>query len=742
LGFLFTRILQIPEAVKSFLSLPSIIIIPVLVGKILTFVISKKYTYLKNLNAFSHLILEWIFGILITTIIAIDLQYLEIFWLFYVLLTLLILIGVLFSLIENKWNLHFQTPRELSIYILVSSFIGIIPPIIASLFIPFPFFGMNHDQPKFLIQPVIRALEDSYLMMDTRVPEVLLSVVACGIFNVDPAAFAWSARFFISAIQATGTFLLIYRVFKNKDLALFTTLISSFLLSAGANPLGHLFFDIPAQHFKSSTILFSIFPSILLLAEEYISRRYGNWKLCVKHLFILFITMTTMYIYFRFSEVRFLGLPHYFKLVKWNPLIVPIFLLIGILISLSIIRRNKAEFFIIFSITLTFLLIHPDEAPLFMSIFYTYLMLNVLNKLKKVKFITRIVVVISMLYVGTAKYLEKFFAYQIEFISNIINSFIGLSISTWGIDFKIKDLLHGNNILFFTLFIFGSIFIFKSKMQSPEMRYLVLSWICLAVYMLPITWTYRIFKELNLFMAYVIAFLLLSLFDYIGRFRIRLLFIKKSKELRMDAYRLLMLSFLAVILILLLAQPLYYRFSYHCKYFPQKEMQTQITIEEWEAALWMRKNLPKNAILISDYFSMWILTPLSNKVWAAEKSMDPPEQVPGLLPQLQYIKHQIFQASSSESAYRAIINIKPIWVEEQYVNYIKGNAVEKNYTWIIVISKRTSEWVRLKDYYGFVWCWEKPEIDEKLVALFQNEHYFKIVYKNDFLYVITVNEEA
>jgi len=260
--------------------------------------------------------------------------------------------------------------------------------------------------------------------------------------------------------------------------------------------------------------------------------------------------------------------------------------------------------------------------------------------------------------------------------------------------------------------------------------------------MLPITWTYRIFKELNLFMAYVIAFLLLSLFDYIGRFRIRLLFIKKSKELRMDAYRLLMLSFLAVILILLLAQPLYYRFSYHCKYFPQKEMQTQITIEEWEAALWMRKNLPKNAILISDYFSMWILTPLSNKVWAAEKSMDPPEQVPGLLPQLQYIKHQIFQASSSESAYRAIINIKPIWVEEQYVNYIKGNAVEKNYTWIIVISKRTSEWVRLKDYYGFVWCWEKPEIDEKLVALFQNEHYFKIVYKNDFLYVITVNEEA
>jgi hypothetical protein len=222
-----------------------------------------------------------------------------------------------------------------------------------------------------------------------------------------------------------------------------------------------------------------------------------------------------------------------------------------------------------------------------------------------------------------------------------------------------------------------------------------------------------------------------------GKLKLRFSLLKTSKTLEMAKFRILAFAIFVIVLVPPLVQPLYNRFSYHFEGFPQEGIQSQVTLDEWEAALWMRKNLPNNVILVSDYFTMWFLTPLSNKVWAVVKSCDPPEQVPGLLPQLYYIKHDIFQANTSEEAFKAIINIKPFWPEEDYLNYIDKNMSEK-YGWVIVISKRTLEWVRINGYYGFVWTWKQVDMESEMLKLFEDEHYFKLVYKNDFLYVYLV----
>lgn len=736
LGFFITRFPLIPEIIKSFLSLPSIIILPCIFGEVLIFLCRKLEYINNNFDLISRVTIEWILGTLILTIIAIELQYFNVFWLFYPIVYGVLLLAAVRSLLDKSERHYARWRGEQAAFITISALFGLLPVTIASLFIPFPLFGINHDLPRMLVQPTLRAIEDNYLMLDTRVPEVLLSVLACHFFNVDPSSFAWSARFLLGAVFGVGTYLLVFKVSGDRYIALLTTLVASFILSAGANPLFTVFFDIPAQHFRSNTILLSVFPWVLLLAEKHVGEAYKNWRTLFKHLLLLFPLTLVMFTYLVFSEVIYFGLPHYYKLVNWNPLVIPLFLAGGIGLSQYMIKENKVEFLLIYLIALTFFLIHAEETILYMLILYLYLLFASLENHKNNNNFMRIIVAIAVVYVTLCKFLPLSIS---EVLNNLTKLFIHLEVQ-WDINFKFNELLHEWNLLFMVLFIMGSLTILTSQ-DKHSLRFLSIAWLCLFIYFLPIPWTYRVFKELKLFMAYVITFPFSLLANYVDKVRIHILLSRKSKMsnlVKLRISRIHILIMLIIILLLLLVQPIYDRFSYWCEYFPQKGIQTQITLEEWDAALWMRKNVPKDAILISDYFTMWVLTPLSNKVWAVEKSMDPPEQVPGLLLQLRYIKHSIFQANSSEDAFKAALKVKPIWVERLFVKHING--VEESRTRVIVISKRTSEWVRLDGYYGFTWIWSRSEIDSRLLALFQDDRYFKLIYKNDFMYIYLVKD--
>jgi len=701
--------------------------VPYIFGEFILF-LSRKSTHLNDFSLTSRLTIKWFIGILSLAIIAIDLQYFRVFWIYYFLLTFVIVFTAVLFLIGKVKGENIAWSSEKAVCLLFSALIGISPVVIASMFIPFPWFGMNHGQPSFLVQPVLRAIEDSYLMPDIRVVEVILALFPCVIFGVDPSAFAWSARFLLGILFSFGVFLLVFEIFKDRYLALLTTFISSFILSAGANPLNHLFFDIPAQSFRSNTIIFSLFPWLILLVEKDVKKEYKDKRTLFKHLILLLILSTGIFIYLMFPMSYYFDYPRFYKLVYRNPPIMSVILFLGV-VSTRFLKENRAEFALIFILILVFFLIHVEETILVILVFFLYFLITKFSDLTNIGFFLRLAILIAIFYVILVR---------LHFVPSYFDiSFLIPLKSPYSATFKFNDLIQGNSLLVLFLFAIGSGIIFLQKKQA-YLKILALSWMLLFIYLLPIPWTYRIFKELNLFMAFVIAFPLYFLVKrllryFAGKSRFQT---ANSSVIALAEVRAITIMIIATLLLPILAQPIYDRFSFYCEFFPQVGIQSQMTYEEWEAALWIREEIPKDYILVSDYFTCWVLTPLSNKVWAIEKSMEPPENIPNLLLELAYIKHRIFQAKSSKDAYEAIKKIKPIFVEELYVRYL-GSGRENDYKYVIIISKRTAKWVELHDsYYGFVWYFPRTEEEmSRILKIFQDESYFKLVYKNDFLYV-------
>ncbi|MEM3550225.1 MAG: hypothetical protein QXV01_03950 [Candidatus Bathyarchaeia archaeon] len=242
----------------------------------------------------------------------------------------------------------------------------------------------------------------------------------------------------------------------------------------------------------------------------------------------------------------------------------------------------------------------------------------------------------------------------------------------------------------------------------------------LILYFSPIPQFYRYFKEIIILSAYIISIIVYESLTCISS---KLLVVKnRSKKI---VGIVILVIFLGLLLQGLIS-PVFYRFSSR-KWIipPQQKYQTLITDAEYDAALFIRASTPKNAVIISDSFTMWVLAPLSNRIWIVERSMNWKEMG---IQTLTSIKNDVFSAPDSRTAYENLHKLSEK-IPYSEVDYMQRTG-KSNLSYIIIISVRTSQWVNREDYLGFQYTLDE-EIDPRLLNVFLDPRYFTLLYKID-----------
>jgi len=700
----------IPVYVKAFLSTPLAIIIPYAFG----------FVVMRGKNIYKDFIIDitvkWMTGLVTITYLSIILNYFNAFSLvFYI--VMLALLAFCFMVSKGSgyqliYTYRIQVWRATAVIAL-----ALIPVIISSMFVPFPYFGMSIDAARMIIQPVLRAVKDGYLMPDTRPAEVILVVFPCYISGIDPAAFLWTARFLLAAIFSLGMLLLALEVYNGDANAAVTVAVIASWAFIGSKPIT-FFFDVPAQHFRSNVILYAMFPLVLLATERLLKKEED---MRIHTLVVLGVLTLILWFYFEINEAKVFSLPNYYKLALWNPAVYTLMLIL--LVALAICRNKHLIF--LYTYMFTCFLLHVEETILFAGTLFVYIFFMQISKKFNKKFM-----ILFLLMTFFVSY------FSFTFVFNILRPFIFKflpfpQISEWAsFNYKLNEFLDGITLPGLILLLFSSLLLSILSDDARILTHLYILLFLAFIYFLPFEYVYRIFKEFNIFFAIVSSYIV-HLFSQ-----------KKIKITIHYGNRIKFIPSLIILVVFLLFLsstylPLIFRrFSSPPPYFicRKGDIQTYLTSEEWEAALWLREHLPSNSILISDYFTMFTLTPLANKIWCDEKFMDPPEQVPYLLPQLKYIK-EIFLSENSTIAYEKIIKVKPVWIETLYLKAKNDNS--DKFSYIIVISKRTLRWIELQNYYGFVLDPCFPVTDRPL-KIFDDERYFRLIYENDFLKVYYV----
>lgn len=717
----------IPEYVWVILAMPLILVIPYKIGNLFTFLITKltSISSLTKESKVTDVLLCWIVGLGGVVLISAALQALGFFYLFFYVLTGLLLV----ELIINPTRLWSFQLSKVSKHKIVAAFvacaIGILPLIISLQFIPYPLFGLNHDSARAIIQPSILAIEDQYLMLDVRLPEVMLISIPSFFFNLDPISVLWMSRFVLAFLFAIGIFLYCQEKVKDLRLSLLAVLISTFILTGGTEPTGMLFFDVPAQQFKGTTILYALFPLTLLLIDQKIQTQQRSLKSMIKVTFLVGFVSLLLYL-FLLVEDQMLALPRGMLVFQIRPLILPLIFVTSILVGNKLFskRENRLGFNILFMISFVFILIHIHEGLLTVLALFLYILLSSFSSWQK-KNLTGIVSPINLARIA-AVFVFLYVLLQRMDIIHIDSVTIPYLSAKWdvGFSFKFNEFVIGTGALILAFFILSQLYLLLVKKVGVIVPSLIAS-IMLFGYFSPIIWGYRLFRIINPFMTIMIVLLLYSLCKIVDRPELSLTIRKKVIPKRLSS---ILLLFLVVGLFPSLFYPVYDRFAFRNEFIPDNQpAQTYFLPAEYEAAIFIREQMPRNTIIVSDYFSMWLLTPISNSVWLIDRVMEVEEMNNESQETLRFLKKDILRAESSEKAYERI-HLLSNRIPPESLYHINDAGIE-NFTFIVVISTRTSAWLS-QDSLDLSYR-TAYSIDPVTFNLFYNHRYFKLLQQID-----------
>jgi hypothetical protein len=138
--------------------------------------------------------------------------------------------------------------------------------------------------------------------------------------------------------------------------------------------------------------------------------------------------------------------------------------------------------------------------------------------------------------------------------------------------------------------------------NNKQRNFFVLSAFSLALflYFFPEVFAYRFFREVTPLMAYLISFGLWRIFDVL--------------DLRKRYSKLIFSTLIILLLLPSLIVPVYQRY-YHSSLGDHI-----LSAEEYSVSKWLRENTPDNALLISDYVTMQLISTLSNKMLPTPRS--------------------------------------------------------------------------------------------------------------------------
>jgi len=730
LNLLFSRISSVPEFYKAFLSLPTFFLLPFLIGILLT-ECSKKILEKDNITLFltnsNYYIFSLVIGIFFLESVAVIFQLLH-------LDLLLKNFGYLSLAIATLGFIYLRSSQRSDIcpkwaelpvkkHALPSSLLvvfSIIPFLMKMSFVQPPLTTWHSwALPIAQVQCVLRLLNNGFFDLTQRWMEILLTAMCCQLFNVQkPEFFSYNGTVLVTVMLALGTYALTYRFSSKISISLLAGIISIFINA----PIG--LHEIPAYHFKSNTLLICLYPWVFLLLIELLENRIQSNLRSILSIIIPLVVMfgvlafltgstatNTLYLY---------GISYEIQKAFIRPLIIIIFPLIlmfstlvkGRLVNHGIIFLSMA---VLYTTSESDFIVYFSSIILFIFIFYAH------NKGKR--FVIHIFSMIFLTIIYLA-WIGMITLPDIDLCEIIGYEKPNLVIS----NFLVKKIVFsdGNTIITRYFLVFGliSLIFSREKMHSLALGALTVT---LFLFFFPDYWSNRGLGMTTPFVAFTISIFL----EIIPKITNHLFKTRKISVITVCTFTFLFIS----ILLFNLFTPIYTKFSR----FPG----SHLSYYEYEVAVWLRENTKETEVIISDYWTMMLLNPISNKIWLTDRQFMAESLDPEYKHLLENLRKYIFHASDSSEAYEKILALAEEmkngidWTEKYYCKHT--NVDTNSISFIIVISPRTITWLKTGEID--VEVPQYPRIDTYYLKVFNDTRYFELLtYIPEKIYVFKVKQ--
>ena len=732
----------IDPLIRSVLSLTSIIALPYFAGIFLIWFHRKDPTEVFASSLWIFFIVTWIVGtVFITTVILVlQLFRLRIIISAFPLLLLLLPIwyialrikkmGIsqgLISIVKNSVSLTqtIITQRwPIFVMVIVMFAFGLV-----RLHIPFGTVGTTWDIPLAVNQPVLRMLEDGYFDLNLRWVEVILTSPSVALSKSSPLEVAWSAPLILGAIFIAGLYLFARELFRSTSIAAAAALSGIFV-----NIGHHVLYSQALNTFRSNTICFAVFPSLLLFTFMKITRgryRISDWTRTILlpaiPSVVLFIVKNSNYL----SEAS-LGLGWGTRTYYAMPILV---IILGASIIVLTLKSHGLSDTILFLLIFLFLAITaPQEGVVFLFFIVLFSLVIIgAQKLQNYKIFFRIL--------GFGFFLLILASSSGIFPS--VTSDIPLSVlgewSRYGLTFqeKLSIFYEANGLMVLLLTSTGIGVAFSSGKRNHLLIFLLFSSALFLYSSSILPQSYRLHKVLTPFMALLIGLAAERISDSA---KLRGKYLRKT----------LILIVILMILISFLSMRIENRFSK----FPNYQQSHSIwSPTEYETASWFSTSTGLNVRIVSDYNTMVAMNSLANKVWLIGNDFRSDSLSNEDTEILRGIKEQVFLSLNASKAYEYIISLNPTQsrYDHVYLSQTHKNVARNMLEFYIVLSYRTVNWIEQDDLRDITWRAYpydpdypyKGSVDSIYVEPFlRSEHFFLVHNRGQEVYVFKINDST
>lgn len=748
LTILVLSLFKLHEAIKALIVLPLYLTIPYLFGfgitKIVRMLKVKKFSN-SVLNVYDPVSAIFYFWVLGSIFICFSALLLALFGFFYInLIFLLILIVSIFGVIvdESRFELvkFLQTiTKRIDVFIAILN--GLIPALIVNSYAPFP---LIHTQMLYVLNDAIYRILDGFLWFPFSYSPLyfLIHAIFSQVCFISPWSLLWSHKFFLYPIFTLGIFLFSNEVTKQRLTATFASFIGSWIL-LGVNIM------IPIRSVPQY-ILLAVFPYVLYFVTKNYYHNREDFNIKKNLLTIIFPSISCVV----FALIVILLID--FEL---RNILIPIFFFSLFFINIFIQKIYNLKNYPLFIVLFILLLYHTYEGLISIIVVVFFMLSNIFVRLGSKSRLIMYSISISLLLIII---LQKFDIVNLDALFNPPLSFYLFGekyeaiYKTFDFNTKYTFLLgdtppipRNTPFIIYTCLVATLFYAFFAKEYNLK-SIAFTSIFIFAIYFFPEPFTYRMDYLAKPFLSVLVAGLFVTLafsITRLNRLKLEIKIFKKLYSLKINFNRLrndyLSTSFVIVIAILLipnLTNPL-------CSFLSNYDV--SLNTSEYDAAMWIKKYLKENTIVVSDLQSVVIFQGLSHTIPFLGRGMLTSELSKEQLTQYLFIKNDIFMAKDSCEAWNNLHKLKDELKTLKSIDPLtkyyltktgKMQKVNKNLSIIVIISGRTSQWVKSNEI-GF----EKfpvKNIDEKILEKFFDEKYFSMIYQNKEVYIFKVKKNG
>jgi hypothetical protein len=533
--------------------------------------------------------------------------------------------------------------------------------------------------------------------------QIILSINS-SIYKIDSYSLTWFTSFILQIIFFNGVYVFLYTYLKRTDLAFFASILSAYIIVWDTH-----YFTPPIHDLQPRVLAMVIFP-YLLIALLYAKTTTHDPKKYTCNLSIIFFL--SVLIFFTMHSML------HPEIVNRKLMIIPAFLSLGV--SLFIGFFNKVNGLIWFTVSIfmtAFPIIHIFEGAYYITLAYAFGIFMLIssmhpNLVKKITYVVSIIVPFILYGIINGVFEIPQIPFPIE------------APNYYGFEYQPKffydELINFISHTVFYAMIVGMVFALIKKHSESYLwnASLLVTFLVFAIYFLPIPDIIRISAALAPFVPLYVAYGVESFVDVINE-TILARFLKEKYVSKIIGKSFLCYFILALILFSATNPFLNYIGSKMFKPEGANSYYLSLVADyEYKVAVWIRNNLPKDAIIISDPETMYIIAGISGrKLPIAIGMLVQDLQIPDLV-KLYWIRFNIINMTEPEKTafYARILGKQPV----------------------IVISCRTIKWL---DSIQFVQqpCYFNISGTNVIKKFLKEDKLFKLLYKvDDRIYVFTL----